>query len=85
MAVERGRWLWRFDAFLWLLGGLLALAGVVDGSRSGRSLPSMLRSTWVYSSGLLLALAAVVAIVIVLRWRASRAMVDLSRKYPPAP
>jgi protein-S-isoprenylcysteine O-methyltransferase Ste14 len=77
--------LWKIDGVLWLLGVLLAAVGVVDGLRSGRSVMQMLRSTWFYSSGLLLVLGGVLLLVIVLRWRASREEADLLRKYPPQP
>jgi protein-S-isoprenylcysteine O-methyltransferase Ste14 len=77
--------LWKIDGVLWLLGVLLAAAGVVDGLRSGRSVMQMLRSTWFYSSGLLVILGGVLLLVIVLRWRASREEADLLRKYPPQP
>jgi hypothetical protein len=82
MAAEGGRWLMRVDAVLWATGVLLALAGVLDGLRCGRSLMGMLRSSWLYSSGFLFVVAAVVLVVIVLRWRASRQEADLRRKYP---
>jgi len=75
--------LWKIDGVLWLLGVLLAAVGVVDGLRCGRSVMQMLRSTWFYSSGLLLILGGVLLLVIVLRWRASREEADLLRKYPP--
>ena len=75
--------LWRIDGVIWLLGALLALVGVIDGFRSGRSIMGMLRSTWAYSSGLLFVLGGVVLLVILLRSRASREEADLLRKYPP--
>jgi protein-S-isoprenylcysteine O-methyltransferase Ste14 len=75
--------LWKVDGSIWLLGALLALVGVVDGLRSGRSVTAMLRSTWIYSSGLLFILGAIVLFVIVFRSRASREEADLLRKYPP--
>ena len=76
-------WLWKIDGFIWLLGALLAAVGVVDGLRSGRSIMGMLRSTWIYSSGLVFILGGVLLLVIVLRWRAYREEADLLRKYPP--
>lgn len=76
------RWLGKVDAVLWLLGALLAVAGLVEGLRSGRSLGEMLGSAWAYSSGLLFVLAGIALVVILFRWRASRAEADLRRKYP---
>ena len=76
-------WLSRIDALLFVAGLVLAVAGVTDGLRAGRSLASMLQSTWFYSSGLLFALGGLVLIVILFRWRASREEADLLRKYPP--
>jgi hypothetical protein len=76
-------WLWKIDGAIWLVGALLAAVGVVDGVRSGRSLVGMLRSTWIYSSGLVFILGGVVLLVVVVRWRASREEAELSRKYPP--
>jgi hypothetical protein len=76
-------WLWKIDGFIWLVGALLAAVGVVDGLRAGRSLMGMLRSTWIYSSGLVFILGGLLLLVIVLRWRASREEADLLRKYPP--
>jgi len=76
-------WLWKIDGAIWLLGALLAGVGVVDGLRSGRPIMDMLGSTWIYSSGLLFILGAILLLVIVLRWRASREEADLLRKYPP--
>lgn len=75
-------WLRKIDGFIWLLGALLAAVGVVDGLRSGRSLMDMLRSTWIYSSGLVFMLGGILLLVIVLRWRATREEADLLRKYP---
>jgi hypothetical protein len=80
---ERGRWAERVDALLLVIGVAAALAGVYEGVRHGRSLLGMLRGTWIYSSGVLFVAAAVVAVVIVLRWRASREEAELLRKYPP--
>jgi hypothetical protein len=74
--------LWKIDGVIWLLGVLLAAVGVVDGLRSGRPVIEVLRSTWIYSSGLLFILGGVLLIVIVLRWRAFREEADLLRKYP---
>jgi hypothetical protein len=75
--------LWKIDGFIWLLGALLAAVGVVDGLRSGRSVMDMLRSTWIYSSGLVFVLGGVLLLIVVLRWPASREEADLLRKYPP--
>jgi hypothetical protein len=68
----RGRWLERIDALLWFGGAALALAAVIDGLRSGRSLSSLLPGTCLYSAGSLLVLAALVLVIIVLRSRGSR-------------
>jgi hypothetical protein len=76
-------WLRKIDGFIWLSGALLAAVGVVDGLRSGRSFMDILRSAWMYSSGLLFILGGVLLLVIVLRWRAAREEADLQRKYPP--
>jgi hypothetical protein len=78
----REAWLWRVDAFLWTLGMLLLLGGVIDGFRSRRLLADVLRSNLIYSSGLLLVIAVVVLVVIVFRWRASRKEADLLRRNP---
>jgi protein-S-isoprenylcysteine O-methyltransferase Ste14 len=75
-------WLSKLDGVIWLLGALLAGVGVVDGLRSGRPAMDMLRSAWIYTSGVLFILGAILLLVVVLRWRASREEADLLRKYP---
>jgi hypothetical protein len=76
-------WLWKIDGFIWLLGAMLAAVGLVDGLRCSRSVMDILRSTWIYSSGLLFVLGGVLLLIVVLRGRASREEADLLRKYPP--
>ena len=76
-------WLWKIDGFIWLLGAMLAAVGLVDGLRCGRSVMDILRSTWIYSAGLLFVLGGVLLLIVVLRRRASRGEADLLRKYPP--
>jgi protein-S-isoprenylcysteine O-methyltransferase Ste14 len=82
MADERGSWIDKVDTLIWVAGALLVLAAVLDGTAPGRTLISMLRGSWVFSS-LLCVGAAIVLIAIVSRWRASREEADLRRKYPP--
>ncbi len=78
------RWLGKMDALLWMVGALLAVAGVVDGLRTGRTFGEILGSAWTRCSGLLFVLAAVVLGVVLFRWRAAREEADLLRKHPNA-
>jgi hypothetical protein len=75
--------IWRIDGLIWLLGALLAVVGLVDGLRCGRPVMDILRSTWIYSSGLLCVLGGVLLLIVVLRGRVSREEANLLRKYPP--
>ena len=76
-------WLWKIDGFIWLFGAILAAVGLVDGLRCGRSAMDIVRSTWIYSSGLLCVVGGVLLLIVVLRGCASREEADLLRKYPP--
>ena len=80
---ERGRWIWRLDAVLWTLGAILMLVAIGQGLRSGHALAEMLQSVWGYSAGGVFVIAALCALVLFFRWRASRDEAELLRKYPP--
>jgi hypothetical protein len=77
----RGKWLQRIDAAFWAVGVLLAITGVYDGLRSGRSLTSMMRGTWAFASGIAFVVASLAMLMIFARWRAAREEADLLRKY----
>jgi hypothetical protein len=84
MSDGRGKWLEKVDGVLWAVGVVaVVVALVIGGAHSWRSLLARLRSSWVYSSGLLFVVAGVAVLAIVLRWWFSREEADLRRKYPP--